>query len=210
MKYKIFLVLASSVLTACGGGSNSGNDEQVLSYGLKIFVTAESHVGDFANDPTLNGNTGIERADSFCNNSTSKPNNSTYKALLVDGINRDAISLTDWVLEPSTAYYRPYNNIRIGATNSASIFLAFWSNLENPIIDCTYDCFMNEGVDVWTGIDDAKDFSTNGNTCDSWTSSSTMYRGRFGMLSETDGFAFSSNLFGSCSLKAHVYCVEQP
>ena len=74
-----------------------------------------------SNDPLLSGSNAIEKADSFCNNDPNKPNSSTYKALLVDGITRDAISLTDWVLESNTTYYRPYDNVEIGATTNTAI-----------------------------------------------------------------------------------------
>ena len=102
--------IATILLVACNGGGNDHivpvpGQSTVLSSGLKIFVTSETHAGDFASDPTLAGSDAIEKADDFCNQSLTKPNNSTYKALIVDGVNRDAISLTNWVLQPSTTYF---------------------------------------------------------------------------------------------------------
>lgn len=208
MKNILLYAFAVVCLVSCDSGNNGGSNQ--LSTGLKIFVTAEDHVGDFANDPTLNGANAIEKADDFCNQSLNKPNDSIYKALIVDGITRDALSLTDWVLQPSTTYYRPYNNIEIGKTSDAHIFTAYWVDLTNSIADCDYNCSVSAGFYVWTGIDDASNFSTSGSTCNSWSSSSnSQYAGRYGMFIETDGFAFSSNIFGSCGLRAYLYCVEQ-
>lgn len=222
MKYLFFLLLSATLLISCGKSNDSlepepepepetePEPEPVLSTGLKIFVTAEKHVGDFLNNPTLNGTTAIQKADDFCNKSANKPNNSSYKALLVDGINRDAVSLTDWVLEASTDYYRPYDNIKIGTTSNTHILNAFWSELDNTISECNESCAGSMDFYVWTGIDNAGDFSTQGNTCDSWSNSSYPPTGRYGIYIAKDGYAISSNIFGACSQLAYLYCVEQP
>lgn len=206
-------MLISLSLVSCGGsgsGGSGGLANSAISSGLKIFVTEESHVGDFFNDPTLVGVTSIEKADDFCNKSLSKPDNATYKALLVDGINRDAVSLTDWVFEPLTDYFRVYDNVKIGTTSSASILTAFWSDMENSISDCDQVCGANGDFDVWTGIENSGDFSALNNTCDSWSASSNAYNGRFGNLSSVDGFAFSHpNGVASCAISMRIYCVEQ-
>ena len=210
----LFLVLVSFILISCGGGSSetSGDNKAsvVVSSGLKIFVTKETHVGDFYNDPTLEGITSIDKADQFCNESISKPSDAVYKALLVDGIDRDAISLTNWVFEPSTDYYRAYDNLKIGKTDSNSILTAFWSDLDNSINDCDYQCGANSDFGVWTGIEDAGNFSAMNNTCDSWASSNISDSGRFGDLAAKDGFAFSHpNGVAACNIRMHIYCVEQ-
>jgi len=207
---RIFLVIITSAsLVSCGGGDS--NPQPELSTGLKIFVSKEKHVGDFLNDPTLNGATAIEKADDFCNKSANKPNESIYKALLVDGINRDAITLTDWVLQASTTYYRPYGNIKIGTTTNTQILTAFWSDLDNTIAECDEMCGMNMDFYVWTGIDDAGDFSTTGNnTCNSWSDSNYPPTGKYGIYALKDGYSISSNINGACSLQAYLYCVEQP
>ena len=65
---------------------------------LKIFVSSSLHHGDFANDPTLSGATAMEKADAFCMRDSNRPTGgSISKALLGDGVNRDAVTLTDWV-----------------------------------------------------------------------------------------------------------------
>jgi hypothetical protein len=73
----------------------SEKKEPSVSTGLKIFATDEKHVSDFANDPTLAGSNAIEKADNFCNTSLGKPSNATYKALIVDGSLRDAVTLNE-------------------------------------------------------------------------------------------------------------------
>ncbi len=88
--------------------SCSSEKEPGVSQGLKIFVTARVHGGDFANDPFLAGASAVAKADAFCNSDPAKPSAATYKALLVDGVNRDAKTLVNWVLQPNTAYYRAH------------------------------------------------------------------------------------------------------
>lgn len=170
-----------------------------LSEGLKIFVTSRDHVGDFERDPTLAGANAIEKADSFCNRDPNKPNDSVYKALLVDGSLRDAKTLTDWVLQPNTTYYRPYNDIEIGTTINSGIFAAFYSDLTNSIDDSE--------VPVWTGIEDPSDF-TAGEDCINWSSGSGGV-GASGYSSFVNGGAFF-NGWGACGNHYHLYCVEQP
>jgi hypothetical protein len=171
-----------------------------LSEGLKIFVTSEDHVADFAGDPTLTGANAIEKADSFCNQDSNKPNDSVYKALLVDGILRDAITLTDWVLQPNTTYYRPYDDIEIGTTTNDEIFTAFYSDLTNSISDSE--------LSVWTGIEGASDF-TAGEDCSNWSSGSSGI-GATGDSDAVDGLAFFSGWWACQGAHNHLYCVEQP
>ncbi len=73
---------------------------------LRIFVTSTQHVGDFKNDPLLPGSTATQKADTLCNSDAAKPTSNIYKALIVDGVNRDAVTKIDWVLQPNTTYYR--------------------------------------------------------------------------------------------------------
>ena len=120
MKY--IYVLGTCLFLASCGSDETDVSGKTLSSGLKIFVTSNGHVGDFENDPLLSGANAMEKADAFCNNDPNKPNDSLYKAMIVDGTNRDAVSLTDWVLNPNTKYYRPYNDILIGETIDTAIF----------------------------------------------------------------------------------------
>lgn len=199
---QIFAVIL--ILTSCGSNDSS----PVLSTGLKIFVTTEGHVGDFANDPLLSGSNAIEKADAFCNNDPNKPNNSNYKALLVDGINRDALSLTDWVLAPNTTYYRPYNNIEIGQTIGTAIFPVSYQVLTNSISAQRSDVggivLTNK---TYTGISNTSNYSTDGINCSGW--SSTTGLANSGRIYEKNAYSIFANELIACEFIAPLYCVEQ-
>ena len=185
-------------------GNDDGNNIGSNPEGLKIFVTAATHVGDFANDPTLSGLTGIEKADDFCMQDANLPaDGSIYKALLVDGINRDAVTLTDWVLQPNTTYYRP-SGVEIDTTGNDAILPAYWREMENSIAKYTKD-----PESAWTGIRNASDFRTSGN-CSGWSSSGTDTAG-FGNSIAKGRSAFDWYGGGSaCWIPHTLYCVEQP
>lgn len=211
MKRIIIIYWVFAGLVACDGDgavSNIGPDSSVISSGLKIFVTAETHVGNFLDDPTLAGNSGIEKADSFCAASSSRPDGATYKALLVDGVNRDAVSLTNWVLEADTTYYRVNNNIEIGTTTGTAIFSVLFTPLINSIADP--EQLPPELGYVWTGIGDTGNFSA-GDHCDFWSSHSASFSGVLGIYHEKDRAAFHPvNLSGgTCNSNPQLYCVEQ-
>ena len=218
MVYRIMITsLILTILVACGsrgGGSSSGTaNGSVVSSGLKIFVTESTHVGDFENDPTLTGSNWVEKADSFCNIDQSKPDNNNYKALLVDGVNRDAVNLVNWVLQPDTTYYRSYNNVVIDKTTQDAIFPAFYSDMTNAI----HDGFGLGGTpgnppptsNVWTGIDDASDFSTTDN-CNGWSVGDNSLYALKGIVYYKGGWAFSSPGGNACAFQYRLYCVQQP
>ena len=190
---------------------NIDSSNGVTTNGLIIFVTKNSHVGDYANDPTLTGNTAIDKADSFCNIDENKPNNSVYKALLTDGITRDAVSLTDWVLSPNTTYYRSYGNVEIGTTTNNAIFAALFTNLTNSIsIQQPNTSFTDENI-VVTGINNASTFATTPSfTCNSWSNATNSFSSGWGLIYETNENAFVVNGFISCAYRSRLYCVEQP
>lgn len=204
MKFKTTVLISCIFfsLFACGKSETQSS----VSAGLKIFATEEMHVSDFANDPTLAGNNAIEKADNFCNTSVSKPSDATYKALIVDGNLRDAVTLTNWVLLPNTTYYRAYDDIVVDTTSSSSIFTAYWRDMVNSVDDCSGpDCF------VWTGIEDAATFATYNHNCSGWSGVGDY--GMWGYSSSATSEAFSGGVNGSCNgtgIKAKIYCVEQP
>ncbi len=158
-------------------------------------------------DSLLTGSTAIERADDFCNQDYNKPNNSTYKALMVDGINRSASPVIDWVLLPDTIYYRQDGQTVIGQTNSLSIFsgLDQYSGLVNSI--------SSEGAAAWTGIGDYSDFSVDAENCTQWSTSDSSARGQVGLSHLEGGGAFyqgTAETFNlRCSSLRSLYCVEQ-
>ena len=199
---QIYLLLLVASISSC-----TQEEDHVVSSGLKIFSTPETHIADFANDPTLTGANGIEKADDFCNKSSAKPNNSAYKALLVDGINRDPVSLTDWVLQPDTDYYRNHNNILIGRTSNLSIFSVTFVALSNSVSNNFYDEWNYR---VFTGIADIDTFATTGTNCTGWSTTSSSDPTSHGDAFDTGYSAFVRTISTWCSMPASLYCVEQP
>ena len=208
----IALLIITFFISSCSG---DGSEPLILSAGLKIFVTTETHGGDYANDPLLTGSTAFEKADDFCNKSSARPNGSTYKALLVDGITRDAISLTDWVLQTNTNYYRPYNNVLIGRTSNIAVFTALFADLDNSICSVA-TCGTTL---VYTGIVDAGSFSTIDAHCESWSNINPTdpadpfaptVIGKYGRPTAVDDLAFSNPSTAGCNADFALYCVEQP
>jgi hypothetical protein len=209
---EFIIVIVALFLTSCGGNGGNGDPTPTLSTGLKIFATASIHVGDFANDPLLQGANAISKADYFCNKDPNKPNKSMYKALIVDGINRDAVSNIDWVLVPNTMYYRSYGNIEIGQTVSTAIFPVLYANLSNSIADQlpgSSDPYVWVN-NAWTGIGNPSNYAV-GADCAGWTigdnSSSAVYGTSYqtGVLSITAGGSSAG-----CLQELSLYCVEQP
>lgn len=211
-RISLIIMLASLISCSNDTSDNSKYVQSVTTDGLIIFVTQGYHVSDFANDPTLVGSNAIEKADSFCNSDANKPNGSTYKALLTDGIVRDAVSLTDWVLEADTTYYRSNGNVVIGTTTNSAIFAVLFTDLTNSISDRLPNTgFAIEVNKAFTGIANASDFSANSSlTCNSWSYAGDSYTHKWGYIFEKTERAFVSNSSQSCSEKHHLYCVEQP
>ena len=201
---RFILVYTCLTVLGCGGSSTpTPQPTPRVSSGLKIFLTSRKHVADFKNDPYLNGDSAIHKADDFCNTDPNRPDAHVYKALLVDGVNRDAKALTDWVLKPSTTYYRPQDDIVIGTTTRAAIFGAAYAPLTNAI-GGTF------GTSVWTGIANSADF-TAGECCNGWSDMTNLWTARWAIPTATDGSAFGTNgLVGCADYQFWIYCVEQP
>lgn len=180
-----------------------------VSRGLKIFVTSGVHGADFADDPLLTGANAIAKADAFCNSDPAKPSSATYKALIVDGVNRDAKTPVDWVLKPSTAYYRAHGDVLIGTTTSSSIFGAAYQPLANCIAEPASLFGPPPASEVWTGIGNSSDFAS-GEDCVHWTNMTNAFDARWGRPEATNGDAFSTNgLIGCAAYQLPIYCVEQ-
>jgi hypothetical protein len=211
MKYLTHCVtLASGLfLIGCGGGSGDGTTTPAVSTGLKIFVTKELHNGDFANDPTLPGSTAIQKADAFCSISSSRPTNDNYKALIVDGVNRDAVALTDWVLRPNTSYYQTHDNVLVDVTTSTATFAAYYRSMPHSVLPTCPNC---SSPGAWTGIGDGALFSSSG-ACSRWGQSGSIVNqvGTWGSPGSSGAFAFySGGSAADCvSLQFALYCVQQ-
>jgi len=213
------IILCGLLLTmaGCGSSSDSISDDlgtinllPRISSGLKIFVTAEIHHAWFGSDPGLTGANGAQRADDFCNKSASKPSLRNYKALLVDGVNRDAVALTDWVLQPNTTYYQSYDDVPIGTTNGNAIFDLAAQDLQNPVLSLfDFEHFFNFfQPEVMTGIDDATLFTTSTFDCNDWSGLIGNYA-NVGLARSVTTNAFHSG-YVLCGPGARLYCVEQP
>ena len=73
---RFILVYTCLTLLGCGGSSTPTPPPQPtphVSSGLKIFLTSRKHVADFKNDPYLNGDSAIHKADDFCNTDPNRP-----------------------------------------------------------------------------------------------------------------------------------------
>ncbi|HTP39857.1 MAG TPA: DUF1554 domain-containing protein [Steroidobacteraceae bacterium] len=204
------LVVASfaSVLVSCGGGSDENSGP--VSAGLKIFATDRVHNGNFATDSLLTGNTAMDRADNFCETDSAKPDSGVYKALLVDGVDRDALLPADWVMKPNTPYYQSHNNVRIAVTDANGLF---GPNLEHDI----HDSFGTGGTTntppptstVWTGFEDGTTFTAYPMVCDAWSTSDRLVDAPFGISYGTDGTELRGPGGQVCSGESRIYCVEQ-
>jgi hypothetical protein len=206
-------------LTGNGKCSVNLNITQVpgpdMSGRLKIFVTSKGHIGDFANDPYLIGATGIARADDFCNKDSNKPSSANYKALLVDGINRDAVKMIDWVLQPNTTYYRADNITVIGATTPNAVFPTAYVDLVNCIHDGSgYGSDPDDYYKfypVWTGLANATNFAAYPSlNCNNWSDGTKNYAATRGSSREKNAFAFYFHAGFSCDYEYKLYCAEQP
>ncbi len=194
-------------------GGTTPPQPDTISSGLKIFVTSRVHNGNFLSDPTLTGGTAIAKADNFCQTDPNRPTNAAYKALLVDGKSRDAVTPVDWVLRPNTAYYQTLNNVRVGVTTSTAVFATASTNLEHSV----HDSFGTSNdpdhpaptSNVWTGLAEASMFSASQNNCQDWTTSLNPDYSTIGLVYATDASAFYTNGGHSCTFEYRLYCVEQ-
>jgi Protein of unknown function (DUF1554) len=200
-----------TLLASCGGGGGGGSapPPAPVVKGLRIFATDRTHGGDFLHDTDLTGANAIAKADNFCETDTAKPSTGTYKAILVDGMTRDAVTPIDWVLKPNTTYYQVNGTVEIGTTTAAGLF---GEHIENDIHD-SYGVSGGNNSNtstVWTGFGDGISFTTGPLTCTAWSygGSSGDYA-PYGISYGTDGTEWYTNGGQVCSLPSRVYCAEQ-
>ncbi len=161
---------------------------------------------------------GIAGADALCAADTSKPGLGTFKALLVDGVNRIACTSancatsglaehTDWVLSPLTTYATAAG-LSLGTTDANGLFS---SALSTPIY--TLPPLDDSPNQPWTGLQIDSNFLTDwlsdANNCLIWSQSANG-TGAGGFAGSTSS-AFSTPAEDdlSCSSSAAIYCVEQ-
>ena len=167
----------------------------------------------FFTDTAYNGNLGgISGADSKCNSDINKPNGNNYKAVLVDGVNRQACkqshycmtnpttnpgeTLIDWVLYPNQAYKRA-DNSSLGTTNASGTFDTNFTNKLSTSV-----------TGFWTGMDSS--WKVNNRDCDHWTSDSNLLPNAFNGNGQVQnpGSAFGYG-YTACSATLPILCAEQ-
>ncbi|NLD28214.1 MAG: DUF1554 domain-containing protein [Myxococcales bacterium] len=175
----------------------------------KIFVTNSGNTGKFAGDP----NFAISNADAFCMNDSNYPGNGVYKAMIVNGVTRNACTSSncetngttehiDWVLLPDTTYVRADLTKVIGRTTDKGIFNFNIAELTNAFSDIT------EEIETWTGLDDEWRTVT-GYTCQDWTEDDANRTGYIGLCNSKDGEAIAA-FEQSCDRdNVKIVCVEQ-
>lgn len=158
-----------------------------------------------------NGFTGSEvapsAADTLCQNATELPEGYTAKALIVDGSTRYACTTAscsggvsenhNWVLYPSTTYYRLEDDEIIGTTTSAGIFTFPLTN-----------AMATSGFFSWTGLNDDWTSDTT-NNCSTWTSASSGINGLYGDPGSTSSTVIDSAMTFTCDQRLGLLCVTQ-
>lgn len=166
----------------------------------RMFLTAESHDGNFGGDANLTGATPIQKADDFCARSAARPDSSTYKAFLVDGTLRDAVTQTDWVLRPNSTYVQVDGTSVVGTTTSDAIFTF---PLMNPLALGT----LASDDNYFTGINATTFAAGAGRTCEGWTTGSPAVANMGRLV--TSSVAVGVGLGANCGIKLRLVCVEQ-
>jgi hypothetical protein len=206
VKYIIPLIFTIN----CSGG---GGDEASPKTDFRTFITAVTPNGDLVTAGGLS--TAIASADKLCNDDSNKPNTSTYKAMLVDGVNRVACTSAscatggasehvDWVFKANAKYYRSDGTTLVFTANANGVFDFGPSGTTYPLTNS----FGPTGIAYWTGLDqDWRSDSTE--MCGgSWASSLNTNMGDFGNEDRTNAGAIGGGA-NLCSLGNNLLCVEQ-
>ena len=177
---------SATPFSACGGGV------------CRIFVTGTSYSGNLGN---------MAGADAKCNSDGSKPNASTYKALLADGVSRRACTgascspstgvdqSLDWPLFPGKNYVRADGTTAIGTASTNALLPG---TLTNSI--------ATGGGQNWTGLN--SDWTTASDNCNVWSDGSSGFSGMRGTQNATASTAWSNGQ-NPCVTSRGIYCVEQ-
>jgi hypothetical protein len=128
----------------------------------KIFLTTETHDGDFLHDPHLAGANAIAKADAFCNQSAARPDGQNYKASLVDGTNRAASPAIDWVLKPIVTYFQAAGALPIFTTDAQSFHPA-------GLVMNRYLSAFAQIHYMWSGLTATFGTAIGTDTCQGWT-----------------------------------------
>ena len=208
---------ASNVSQACTGGTCGFSQPYNITFNtMAVFFSSTLESGNLG---------GIAGADAIC---ASDPQATTYcgtyKAYLVDGINRVACTTADcsggvsehtnWVLQPDTMYkfYFTANESAVRITTVNGIFSG--NNLGVADFNYPTDDF---NIETWTGLNTDATTAT-GYTCNSWSSGSYINSARSGYINalysapEFNKFDINTGdtSYNDCSASLRVMCVQQP
>mgnify|MGYP003940606937 CR=1 FL=1 len=170
----------------------------------KIFITYSGKDGDFTSinfgGVTQLFSTGITGADAFCANDNNNPylieNDQnlkyTFKAMLVDGVNRRVFPPKNWVVFSNVTYHYSDSS---GNPNTVTSNDSRW-----------FDYFSWIGSDdVWTGFNQNGTAGSMAETCNYWAHANSQNPG--------DPYAYAYNgSFGpthGCDGTYKLLCVEQ-
>jgi len=211
-------VLIAAVMMAAGcssGGSSSPAVPAQTCTTCMTFVTAATYSGDIK---TTGGKANaIASADSLCMADANKPaGGGTYKAMLVDGVNRVACTTAncgggagehiDWVFKPSTTYLRSDGTTTVMTTNTAGI----WDFID-PISDphnllATFDTAASR---YRTGLDwDWRAVAAGYRCGGGWTDGTVAAFDDYGFGDRADDSAIGGGA-STCDLPKNLLCIEQ-
>lgn len=186
-----------------------------------VFLTESTFNGDLVSaanslqDRVVYAN-GIAAADYLCQRDANRPNNATYKALIVDGfgVYRSAAPTPlNWVMQAFAQYNNPTESMLfitgLNPSSASTIYLAvssvtFNSTWLNGFFGLPQLSFYDGLIQNWT---------SSQNSCQSWTSSSssaTQYYGTYFSSSPIPTSAQISSGYDTCNGSATLFCVEQP
>jgi len=153
VKMPIIFILTVFLMQNCVTEPSNDNSDLLLLSSMSSSTSKNTPVPDkkiFVSQATTNGNIAglsfpgsnvIQKADSLCMQDSLRPDSSTYKAMIVDGVNRracvtpnctDPNENIDWVFKPNTKY-GTVNGTYLFTTNSGGV-VPYTTTISNHII----------------------------------------------------------------------------
>ncbi len=181
------------------------NGDSVAALTESNTYTTQAQYSLFVSSAAVIGNLGgVTGADNTCATDTKCPTGSICKAMLATSSGatdaRQANPVTNWVLEPYTAYVNEADQlIGITGTESAINPFVFAFPLNNAVV--------SSSTNLWTGID--PEWTSSPNTCSDW---SVGDNSKFGNVGDASNSGESSlfNAYPTCENIHNLYCVQVP
>jgi|JI8StandDraft_1071087.scaffolds.fasta_scaffold112357_1 hypothetical protein len=190
------------------------NSDNISNIALTCITSSDKRI--FLTLSTFSGNlqgveaNGILGADAKCEVDGNKPATGTFKAFLVDGVNRrvctshncgtdGALENLNWVLKKNTKYIRISDSGEIFTTNNRRMFI--FGTATNP-----FNLVM---VNTWTGIAQTIIWGSSSLNCNNWTNNTNAERGTTGTSTSTDYTLIRDATLPNCDQSNHLICVEQ-